>query len=100
MRLLSKQDQRLERPRLAQRNMTGQSEATSVVSDSDRMKHEGQRESPRHTLILTFGLHQLLHYILLALVKRELARKVEAFFALHFDWLCGDDPKWGDGVEE
>lgn len=38
-------------------------------------------------LVLTFRLHQLLHNILLALVKRELAWEVEAFFALYFDWL-------------
>lgn len=37
--------------------------------------------------VLTFRLHQLLHNILLALVKRELAGEVEAFFALYFDWL-------------
>lgn len=38
-------------------------------------------------LVLTFRLHQLLYNILLALVKRELAWEVEAFFALYFDWL-------------
>lgn len=37
--------------------------------------------------VLTFRIHQLLHNILLALVKRELAGEVEAFFALYFDWL-------------
>lgn len=49
---------------------------------------------PPHTpitqLVLTFRLHQLLHNILLALVKRELAWEVEAFFALYFDWLLFD----------
>lgn len=38
-------------------------------------------------LVLTFRLHQVLHNILLALVKRELAWEVEAFFALHFNLL-------------
>lgn len=39
--------------------------------------------------VLTFRL-QILHNILLALVKRELAWEVEAFFALYFDWLLVD----------
>lgn len=60
------------------------------------MKHEGQQvleplNPCTHTYILTFRLHQILHNILLALVKRELARQVEAFFALYFDWLLGGD---------
>lgn len=38
-------------------------------------------------LVLTFGIHQVHHNILLALVKRELAWEVEAFFALYFDRL-------------
>lgn len=48
--------------------------------------------------VLTFRLHQLLHNILLALVKRELAREVEAFFALYFDGLLVR--AWGRGGGE
>lgn len=57
------------------------------------MKGKGQKQHPPTSitqLVLTFSLHQLLHNILLALVKRELAREVEAFFALYFDWLLVD----------
>ena len=61
------------------------------------LKHEGERRRKNNSpppsitqLVLTFSLHQLLHNILLALVKRELAWEVEAFFALYFDWLLVD----------
>lgn len=53
-------------------------------------RKEWSPRAPPHwitRLVLTFRLHQLLYNILLALVKRELAWEVEAFFALYFDWL-------------
>lgn len=50
--------------------------------------------------VLTFRLHQLLHNILLALVKRELAWEVEAFFALYFDWLLVRVWRRGNGGNE
>lgn len=53
--------------------------------------------------VLTFGIHQVHHNILLALVKRELAWEVEAFFALYFDRLLVSEwmkNEWGGGRRE
>lgn len=58
-----------------------------------RMKPKSLSTSPPGStpwvtrLVLTFGIHQVHHNILLALVKRELAWEVEAFFSLYFDRL-------------
>lgn len=52
-----------------------------------KKKEERKIKANWQRALLTFTVHHLLHNVLLALVKWELAREVEAFFALYFDWL-------------